>query len=168
MRVQYPKFAYGTYNKLNLIQNGVNILLEVSFLNSSRLLAFPWVPISLHFLHVSFYSNTKQTHSSTLCSEQAESILRFVWFFKLHNWRYFSHILVCDDTKMYRHSDEYPTVGFPCHIHLIWFFRVHIKHRHKTNFLRSSERLEHLYRAVGFQLTAWGLLLDHKAKLGNG
>ena len=33
MRVQYPKCAYGPYCELNPIQNGVYILVEVSFLN---------------------------------------------------------------------------------------------------------------------------------------
>ena len=31
MRVQYPKSAYGPYCWLNPIQNGLNILVEVSF-----------------------------------------------------------------------------------------------------------------------------------------
>ena len=31
MRVQYPKCAYGPYCLLNLIKNGVYILVEVSF-----------------------------------------------------------------------------------------------------------------------------------------
>ena len=37
MRVQYPKCAYGPYCKLNLIQNGVYILVEVSFYTRTSL-----------------------------------------------------------------------------------------------------------------------------------